>query len=75
MYKGGLWNDSMHINVPGWMMTWYDVSVAPNLAAYNIIRSTASPEVANEQYAIIAPPAALGLRRTAPNTPSSANAI
>jgi uncharacterized protein len=54
--KGGLWNDSMHINVPGlWMMTWYDVSVAPNLAAYNFVRSTASPDVANEQYAIIAP--------------------
>jgi uncharacterized protein len=53
---GGLWNDSMKINIPGlWIMTWYDNSVAPNLAAYNYVRKTASPEVANEQYAVIAP--------------------
>ncbi len=55
-YKGGLWNDSERINIPGlWFMTWYDVSTGPNLAAYNYVRSTADPEVANEQYAIIAP--------------------
>ena len=41
-YKGGLWNDSMPINVPGlWMMSWYDMSVGPNLAAYNFVRKTA----------------------------------
>ena len=55
-YQGGLWNDSEHINIPGlWFMTWYDVSVAPNLAAYNFVRSTANPGAANQQYAIIAP--------------------
>jgi uncharacterized protein len=54
--KGGLWNDSEKINVPGlWLMTWYDVSVGPNLAAYNFVRSTAKGGVANEQYAVIAP--------------------
>jgi putative CocE/NonD family hydrolase len=54
--KGGLWNDSMRINIPGlWMMTWYDISTGPNIAAYNYVRKTANPEVANEQYAIIAP--------------------
>ena len=54
--KGGLWNDSMRINIPGlWMMTWYDISTGPNIAAYDYVRKTASPEVANEQYAIIAP--------------------
>ena len=53
---GGLWNDSEKINIPGlWIMTWYDNSVAPNLAAYNFVRSTASSDVANEQYAVIAP--------------------
>ena len=68
-YKGGLWNDSMHINVPGlWMMTWYDVSVAPNLTAYNFVRSTATPEVANEQYAIIAPMPHCGYKRAAEHT-------
>jgi uncharacterized protein len=55
-YAGGLWNDSMKIDIPGlWIMTWYDNSVAPNLAAYNYVRKTASPEVADEQYAVIAP--------------------
>jgi uncharacterized protein len=55
-YKGGLWNDSMKIDIPGlWLMTWYDISVAPNIAAYNSVRKTASPAVAGEQYAIIAP--------------------
>src|SRR5690242_18358549 len=35
-YKGGLWNDSMAVNKPGlWFMSWYDVSVSPNIAAYN----------------------------------------
>ena len=55
-YAGGLWNESMKIDIPGlWIMTWYDNSVAPNLAAYNFVRKTATPEVANEQYAVIAP--------------------
>jgi uncharacterized protein len=55
-YKGGLYHDDMPLNLPGlWYMTWYDVSVGPNLALYNHVRQTASPEVANEQWAIIAP--------------------
>jgi putative CocE/NonD family hydrolase len=55
-YKGGLWDDDMPLNVPGlWFMSWYDVSVGPNLAAYNYVRRTAKPEIANEQYAVIAP--------------------
>ena len=55
-YQGGLWNDSMRINIPGlWLMTWYDISVAPNIAAYNYVRKTADPAIANEQYAVIAP--------------------
>ena len=42
-YKGGLWHDNMTINVPGfWFMSWYDVSVGPNLAAYNHVRKTAT---------------------------------
>jgi len=55
-YRGGLWHDDMKVNVPGfWFMSWYDVSVGPNLAAYNFVRKTARPEIANEQYAVIAP--------------------
>jgi uncharacterized protein len=55
-YRGGLWHDDMKINIPGfWFMSWYDVSIGPNLAAYNFVRKTAKPEVAAEQYAVIAP--------------------
>ena len=55
-YKGGLWHDTMPLNVPGlWFMSWYDVSVGPNLAMFNHVRKTARPEVADQQWAIIAP--------------------
>ncbi len=55
-YRGGLWHDNMPINIPGfWFMSWYDVSVGPNLAAYNYVRKTAKGEAANQQYAVIAP--------------------
>jgi len=68
-YQGGLWNDSMRIDIPGlWLMTWYDVSVAPNLAAYNYVRKTAGLAVAGQQYAIIAPVAHCGFKRAAEHT-------
>jgi putative CocE/NonD family hydrolase len=65
-YKGGLWHDNMKIDIPGlWQMSWYDVSVGPNLEAYNHVRRTASPEVADQQWAIIAPVIHCGYTRTA----------
>jgi putative CocE/NonD family hydrolase len=68
-YRGGLWHDNMIINVPGlWFMSWYDVSVGPNLAAYNHVRKTAKPEIANQQYAVIAPTLHCGYRRATENT-------
>ncbi len=68
-YKGGLWNDSMTINIPGlWMMSWYDVSVGPNLAAYNYVRKTARPDIANEQYAVIAPVSHCAYKRATEDT-------
>ena len=68
-YRGGLWNDSMPINVPGfWFMSWYDVSVGPNLAAYNYVRKTARPEIANEQYAVIAPTLHCSYKRATEDT-------
>ncbi|HEX5702511.1 MAG TPA: CocE/NonD family hydrolase [Pyrinomonadaceae bacterium] len=68
-YRGGLWHDNMRINVPGfWFMSWYDVSVGPNLAAYNHVRKTASPEIANQQYAVIAPTLHCAYRRATENT-------
>ncbi|MFN0110585.1 MAG: CocE/NonD family hydrolase [Blastocatellia bacterium] len=68
-YKGGLVHDNMKINVPGfWFMSWYDVSVGPNLAAYNHVRKTARPEIANQQYAVIAPTLHCAFKRATENT-------
>ncbi|MGC1483121.1 MAG: CocE/NonD family hydrolase [Candidatus Acidiferrum sp.] len=55
-YKGGLYHDDMRLNLPGlWFMTWYDVSIGPNLELYNHVRKTADSEIADEQWVIIAP--------------------
>lgn len=68
-YKGGLWNDSMKINVPGfWFMSWYDVSVGPNIAAYNHVRKTADRDIADKQYAVIAPTLHCSYTRATENT-------
>ena len=68
-YKGGLWHDNMKVNIPGfYFMSWYDVSVGPNLAMYNHIRKTASPEIADKQYAVIAPVLHCSYTRATENT-------
>src|SRR5580704_5987872 len=68
-YRGGLWHDDHPINVPGfWFMSWYDVSIGPNLAAYNFVRKTAKPEIGKQQYAIIAPVGHCGYKRATEDT-------
>ncbi len=68
-YRGGLFHDNMKINVPGlWLMSWYDVSVGPNLATYNHVRKTADPAIANQQYAVIAPTLHCSYTRATQNT-------
>jgi uncharacterized protein len=68
-YKGGLYHDDMPLNVPGlWFMSWYDVSVGPNLALYDHVRKTAPPEIANQQWAIIAPVAHCAYTRATDDT-------
>jgi putative CocE/NonD family hydrolase len=68
-YKGGLWHEDHPINVPGfWFMSWYDVSVGPNLAAYNSTRKNARPEIGNQQYAVIAPTLHCSYTRATENT-------
>ena len=68
-YKGGLYHDDMAFNVPGyWFMSWYDVSVGPNLEMFNQARKHSSPEVANKQYAVIAPVAHCSYKRATENT-------
>ncbi len=56
-YKGGLYHDDEPFGVPSmWFMSWYDVSISPNLALFNHVRNNAQdPEVAQNQYAVIAP--------------------
>ncbi len=68
--KGGLWqSDTMPINVPGlWMMSWYDVSTGPNLAAYNFVREHAQGSAKNQQYAVIAPTLHCGYTRATEHT-------
>jgi uncharacterized protein len=68
-YRGGLWHDNMPVNVPGlWMVSWYDVSAGPNLAAWNHVRRTARPGVADQQYLVIAPTLHCAHRRATENT-------
>jgi uncharacterized protein len=68
-YKGGLYHDDMPLNVPGlWFMSWYDVSVGPNLALFNHVRKTAKGDVPNQQWAVIAPVAHCAYTRAAEQT-------
>jgi uncharacterized protein len=68
-YKGGLYHDDMPLNVPGlWFMSWYDVSVGPNLALFNHVRKTARPDVAGQQWAVIAPVAHCAYTRASEDT-------
>jgi len=56
-YEGGLYHDDMAFGAPGlWFISWYDISCSPNLALVNHVRSQAGdPEVAANQFAVIAP--------------------
>jgi len=68
-YRGGLWHDNMPLNVPGlWFMSWYDVSIGPNLAMYNHVRENAEGDVKNQQWAIIAPVGHCAYTRATENT-------
>jgi putative CocE/NonD family hydrolase len=69
-YKGGLWHDDEPFGVPSlWWMSWYDVSISPNLALFNHVRENAADrEVAENQYALIAPVGHCGYRRAKEET-------
>ncbi len=49
-------------------MSWYDVSTGPNLALFNHVRNNTDPEVANNQFAIIAPTLHCGFKRAREET-------
>jgi putative CocE/NonD family hydrolase len=68
-YTGGLWHDDMKLDVPGlWFMSWYDVSVGPNLAMFNHVRKHARGELAEQQWAVIAPVAHCAFTRATADT-------
>ncbi len=69
-YKGGLYHDDEPFGVPSlWWMSWYDVSVGPNLALFNHVAANAEdPEVASNQFALVAPVTHCGFRRTKEET-------
>ncbi len=69
-YKGGLYHDDEPFGVPSlWMMSWYDVSIGPNLALFNHVRHNAEdPEVAANQYALVAPVAHCSFTRATEET-------
>jgi putative CocE/NonD family hydrolase len=68
-YRGGLYHDDMPLNLPGlWFMSWYDVSVGPNLALYNHVRKTSKSGIAEQQWAIIAPVTHCGYTRATEDT-------
>jgi putative CocE/NonD family hydrolase len=56
-YKGGLYHDDMDFGAPAlWMISWFDISSSPNLALVDHVRRNArDPEVAKNQFVVIAP--------------------
>ena len=56
-FQSGLWQDDEDFGVPSlWLFSWYDLAISPNLALVDHIRRKATdPEVADNQYAIVAP--------------------
>ncbi len=64
-YEGGLYHDDMEIKVPSfWFASWYDMSITPNLALFNHVRSTIKDKaVRDNQYLIISPNLHCGFTR------------
>jgi putative CocE/NonD family hydrolase len=69
-YTGGLYHDDMEIGVPSfWFTSWYDVSISPNLALFNHVRSNSKDkEIRDNQYLVIAPTLHCGYTRATENT-------
>jgi putative CocE/NonD family hydrolase len=69
-YEGGLYHDTMAFGVPSfWFVSWYDVSVSPNLAIFNHVRANGNDAfVKDNQYLVIAPTLHCGFTRATENT-------
>jgi putative CocE/NonD family hydrolase len=56
-YDGGLYHDDEDFTVPAlWVNSWFDLSVAPNLALYNHVRQNSGEKAVRDgQYLVVAP--------------------
>lgn len=69
-FEGGLFHDTMDLGVPAfWFVSWYDVSVSPNLALFNHVRNNSKDlEIRDNQYLVIAPTLHCAFTRASENT-------
>jgi len=69
-FEGGLYHDTMDFGIPSfWFVSWYDVSVAPNLELFNYVRENGADAFTKEnQYLVIAPTLHCGYTRATENT-------
>jgi putative CocE/NonD family hydrolase len=69
-YKGGLYHDNMPFKIPGlWMISWYDISISPNLALFDHVRKNGGdPEAGDDQFVIISPVLHCAFGRETENT-------
>ncbi len=69
-YRGGLYHDDEPFGVPSfWFMSWYDVSVGPNLALFNHVRESGiDAETRDNQFAMVAPVTHCAFTRARENT-------
>lgn len=68
-FEGGLYHEDMDMKKPSfWFVSWYDVSVSPNIALFNHLRNNPDPAVADNQYLVIAPTLHCAYKRATENT-------
>lgn len=69
-FEGGLYHEDMDFNSPSfWFVSWYDVSVGPNIELFNHIRTkNPSAKIRDQQYMIIAPTLHCSFQRATENT-------
>ncbi len=69
-FEGGLYQDDMDFNSPSfWFVSWYDVSVGPNIELFNHIRNDSpDPDIRDNQYLVIAPTLHCSFQRATENT-------
>ncbi len=69
-FTGGLYHDDMEIGVPSfWFASWYDVSITPNLALFNHVRTNSKDaSIRDNQYLVIAPTLHCRYTRATENT-------